>query len=148
MSSPFAGIDHVGYVVSDLDQAIRFATEVLGFALVPERAGSLGDPDGDLMRRRFGVPDRATGNYRFVQAGDAPIEFLAWEAPDRSTITARNCDAGGRHLAVKVTDMPAALERIGAFPGVEIREPNERGYIYVKTPFGLEVQLIPVTGAA
>ncbi|MCC6705332.1 MAG: VOC family protein [Thermomicrobiales bacterium] len=148
MSSPFAGIDHVGYVVSDLDQAIRFAIEVLGFELVPERAGTLGAADGDTMSRRFGVPDRATASFRFVRAGNAPVEFLAWEAPDRSTTPARNCDAGGRHLAVKVTDMPAALERIGAFPGVEIREPNERGYIYVKTPFGLEVQLIPATGAA
>jgi hypothetical protein len=44
--------------------------------------------------------------------------------------------------------MPAALEGIGGFPGVEIREPNDRGYVYVKAPFGLEVQLIPVEGAA
>lgn len=148
MSSPFAGIDHVGYVVSDLDLAIQFATEVLGFQLVPERAGSLGDSDGDLMSRRFGVPARATGNFRFVRAGEAPIEFLQWSAPDQNTGAARNCDVAGRHLAIKVTDIPAALERIGAFPGVEIREPNDRGYIYVKTPFGLEVQLIPVSGAA
>jgi glutamate synthase (NADPH/NADH) large chain len=39
--------------------------------------------------------------------------------------------------------MAGALERIRAFGGCEIREPNERGFIYVKTPFGLEVQLIP-----
>jgi catechol 2,3-dioxygenase-like lactoylglutathione lyase family enzyme len=148
MSSPFAGVDHVGYVVSDLEQAITFATEVLGFELVPDRAGSLGDPNGDLMARRLGVPARATGNFRFVRTADATIEFLQWSAPDQNTTTARNSDRAGRHLAIRVNDMTAALERIGAFPGVEIREPNERGYIYVKTPFGLEVQLIPVTGAA
>jgi hypothetical protein len=83
-----------------------------------------------------------------VRAGNAPIEFLEWSAPGQVTESARNCDVVGRHLAIRVTDMPAALERIRGFPGTEIRAPNERGYIYVKTPFGLEVQLIPVAGAA
>lgn len=147
MSSPFGGIDHVGYVVSDLDLAARFAIDVLGFEAIAERAGNLGDPDGDAMTRRFGVHPRATGVYRFFKASNLAIEFLAWESPDRVPTTARNCDAGGRHLAIAVADMPAALERIAAFPGTEIRETNERGYIYVKTPFGLEVQLIPTAGA-
>ena len=148
MSSPFAGIDHVGYVVTDLDLAIRFVTEVLGFELVPERAGELGDPDGEMMSRRFGVPARSTATYRFVRAGDATIEFLQWTVDDQNATPARNCDVAGRHLAIRVTDIPDALERINAFPNVEIREQNERGHIYVSTPFGLEVQLVPVAGAA
>jgi glyoxylase I family protein len=148
MHSPFNGVNHVGYVVTDLDQAIAFAVDILGFELVPERAGFLRDDSGDLMTRRFGVPAPATAEFRFVRAGDAPIEFLAWSAPDQMSTPARNCDVAGRHLAVNVTDMPAALERIRTVAGVEIREPNERGYIYVRTPFGLEVQLIPVSGGA
>ena len=148
MTSPFAGIDHVGYVVTDLDQALAFATDVLGFELVRERAGELADADSDTLIRRLGVHERATGTFRFLSAGNGQVEFLVWKSPDQSTEVARNSDHSGRHLAVKVLDMPAALEAIGAFPGVVIREPNERGYVYVKTPFGLEVQLIPVTGAA
>lgn len=148
MSGPFAGVDHVGYVVTDLDQAIAFATEVLGFELIVERAGQLGDAESDSMSRRFGVHDRATASYRFANGGSTPVEFLAWQSADQSAEIARNCDHSGRHLAVKVTDMPSALAKIGAFPGVTIRDPNERGYIYVKTPFGLEFQLIPVTGVA
>jgi catechol 2,3-dioxygenase-like lactoylglutathione lyase family enzyme len=148
MSNPFAGVDHVGYVVSDLDAAIQFAVEVLGFDLITERAGRLEDAEGDTLSRRLGVPARATGNFRFVRAGEVPIEFLQWTAPDQNPAVACNSDIAGRHLAIKVSDMSAALERISAFAGAEIREPNERGYIYVKTPFGLEVQLIPVSGAS
>jgi glyoxylase I family protein len=148
MTSPFQGVNHIGYVVTDLDLAERFVTEVLGFEVVAERTGDLGETTGDAMARRLGVHPRATGSFRFYRSGDLLIEFLQWQSPDQITEPARNCDIGGRHLAVSVTDMPAALERIGAFPGVEIREPNDRGYVYVKAPFALEVQLIPVEGAA
>ena len=148
MSNPFQGVNHIGYVVSDLDQAERFATEVLGFEIVADRTGELGDPDGDLLSRRLGVHPRATGAFRFYRAGDLLIEFLQWQSPDQVTAPARNSDVSGRHLAVSVTDVPAALARIGAFPGAVIREPNERGYIYATLPFGLELQLIPVGGAA
>jgi hypothetical protein len=38
--------------------------------------------------------------------------------------------------------MAAAMERLAASPGVGVREPNEAGFRYVSTPFGLEIQLI------
>ena len=142
------GVHHPALAVPDMQKAIDFYVGVLGFELVRERAGELADADSDTLNRRLGVHERATGTFRFLSAGNGQIEFLVWKSPDQSTEIARNCDHSGRHLAVKVLDMPAALKAIGAFPGVVIREPNERGYVYVKTPFGLEVQLIPVTGAA
>jgi len=148
MSNPFQGVNHVGYVVNDLDQAERFVTDVLGFEVVTGRIGELGDPEGDLLTRRLGVHPRATGTFRFYRSGEVLIEFLQWQSPDQVTDPARNSDVSGRHLAVSVTDVPAALARIGAFPGTVIREPNERGYIYATLPFGLELQLIPVEGAS
>jgi catechol 2,3-dioxygenase-like lactoylglutathione lyase family enzyme len=121
-------------------------TGVLGFEKV-DRSGELGEPAGDAMTRRLGVHPRATGRFEFYRSGDLLIEFLQWQSPDQVAEPARNCDVAGRHLAVSVTDMPAALDRIGAFPGVTIREPNASGYVYVTLPFGLELQLIPVEGA-
>lgn len=141
---PIIAVNHIGYVVSDLDLAGRFFEEALGFERVVERTGTLGDSEGDLMMRRFGVNPRATGRYIFFQINGFPVELLGWESPDRDETHPRNCDAGGRHLALSVTDMDAATKRIAAFGGAEIREPNDAGYIYVKTTFGLEVQLIPV----
>ena len=141
---PIVAVNHVGYVVSNLDLAGRFFEEALGFERVVERTGKLGDPEGDLMMRRFGVNPRATGVFIFFRINGFSVELLGWEAPDRDNKTPRNSDVGGRHLALSVTDMKAATERIAAFDGAEIREPNDAGYIYVKTPFGLEIQLIPV----
>jgi catechol 2,3-dioxygenase-like lactoylglutathione lyase family enzyme len=148
MISPFRGVNHIGYVVTDLDLAERFVTEILGFEVVAGRTGELGEPEGDAMYRRLGVHPRATGSFRFYRSGDLMIEFLAWASPDQVPAPARNCDIAGRHLAVSVSDMPSALDRIGTFPGVEVREPNDRGFVYVNLPFGLELQLIPVEGAA
>jgi catechol 2,3-dioxygenase-like lactoylglutathione lyase family enzyme len=148
MTNPFQGVNHIGYVVTDLNLAERFVAEVLGFEIVAGRTGELGEPEGDAMTRRLGVHPRATGSFRFYRSGDLLIEFLQWQSPDQVNEPARNCDVGGRHLAVSVSDMPTALKRISAFPGVEIREPNDRGFTYVTLPFGLELQLIPVEGAA
>lgn len=147
MSQPFQGVNHIGYVVTDLRATEEFMTGVLGFEKVA-RTGELGDAEGNTLARRLGVHPRATGRFEFYRSGDLLIEFLQWQSPDQATTPARNCDVAGRHLAVSVGDMPAALERIGAFPGVTIREPNDAGYVYVTLPFGLELQLIPVEGAA
>jgi catechol 2,3-dioxygenase-like lactoylglutathione lyase family enzyme len=139
----FLGVNHVGYAVSDLDLAGRFVVEVLGFEPVPERSGVNFDPDGDLLTQRFGVHPRARGEFRFFRHGDGLVEFLQWESPDYDGAPARNSDLSGRHLAVSTTDMAAAKAAIEAFGDCEIRAANERGYVYVKTPFGLEVQLMP-----
>jgi catechol 2,3-dioxygenase-like lactoylglutathione lyase family enzyme len=140
----FLGVNHVGYAVSDLDLAGRFLTDVLGFEQVVERSGVNYDPDGDLLTQRFGVHPRARGEFRFYRFGDHLVEFLAWEAPDYDGTPAKNSDLSGRHLAIGTTDMEAAKAAITAFGGCEIRAANERGYVYVKTPFGLEVQLMPM----
>lgn len=141
---PIVAVNHIGYVVSDLDLAGRFFEEALGFERVVGRTGKLGDADGDLMTRRFGLDPRATGEFVFFQLGGFAVELLAWDAPGRNETPALNSDAAGRHLALSVTNMEAAKRQIAAFGGAEIREPNDAGYIYVKTAFGLEVQLIPV----
>lgn len=140
----FSGVNHVGYVVSDLDLAARFVVDVLGFEEVEGRSGVNFDPDGELLTERFGVHPRARGEFRFFRGGDTLVEFLAWEAPDYDGTPAQNSNLSGRHLAVSTIDMEAAKAAITAFGGAEIRQPNERGYIYVKTPFGLELQLMPV----
>jgi hypothetical protein len=55
----------------------------------------------------------------------------------------RNSDRGGRHLALRTSDIDAVLARLSAVSGVTIRDRHERGFVYVATPFGLELQLVP-----
>jgi catechol 2,3-dioxygenase-like lactoylglutathione lyase family enzyme len=142
VSTPFAAVNHVGFVVRDLDEGLRFFIDVLGFEAITDRRGALA-PDGDVMTRRFGIDPGASGRYAFLRLGDATIELLAWSAPGQNTIPPLNSDVGGRHLAITVSDMAAAVERLRSVPGVTVREPNDAGYVYCATPLGLEIQLIP-----
>jgi catechol 2,3-dioxygenase-like lactoylglutathione lyase family enzyme len=142
VAGPFSAVNHIGFVVRNLDQGARFFTDVLGFDAVTERTGNL-VPNTDIMSRRFGVDDSATGRYAFFRLGDTAVELLEWNAPDRNDSAPLNSDLGGRHLAISVTDMDAAITRLKAVPGVTVREPNEAGYVYCATPLGLEIQLIP-----
>ncbi|HEY7031801.1 MAG TPA: VOC family protein [Thermomicrobiales bacterium] len=138
----FAAVDHVGYVVSDLDAAAAFFVDVLGFEPLPRRGVST-DPEGDRMTGWYGVHPRASTRFAFFRLGGTTVELLEWTAPDQQRLQPRNSDYGGRHLALKTADLEAALARLRAVPGVAIREHNERGFVYVATPFGLELQLIP-----
>jgi len=142
-SNPFAAVNHVGFVVTDLVAAGVLLVDTLGFERIVERRGHIAFPGTDAPRRLFGVDPEATAEFAFFRLGDAAVELLQWHGPSRSATPAGNSDLAGRHLAVTVDDMDAALERLGTVDGVEVREPNERGYVYVKTPVGLEIQLIP-----
>lgn len=142
MPSPFAAVNHVGFVVRNLEEGLTFFIDILGFTRIEGRAGSL-LPDGDVLTRRFGIGADARGEFAFVRLGDSVIELLEWVAPDQNTSPPRNSDIGGRHLALTVEDMPAAVQRLREVDGVVVRESNDVGYVYCSTPLGLEIQLIP-----
>jgi catechol 2,3-dioxygenase-like lactoylglutathione lyase family enzyme len=143
VSGPFSSVNHVGLVVRNLDEGKQFFTEVLGFEVVPDRKGTLVS-NGDQQTRRFGVDANAEGRFAFFRLGDNLIELLEWTAPNRNEAAPLNSDLGGRHLALSVSDIEAAIGRLRAVPGVTVREPNDAGYVYCSTPLGLEIQLIPV----
>lgn len=136
------GIDHCGFVVTDLDRAVAFFIDELGFADLNRRA-VMRDDAGDEMTARYDVPERAVGRYVFLGAGRDKIELLEWTAPDQNTGLPKNSDLGGRHVAIAVDDLDAVAARIAKLEGFSVREKNERGFCYIGTPFGLEVQLIP-----
>src|SRR5688500_10927708 len=113
VSSPFSAVNHVGYVVRDIEEGLTFFTDVLGFEPVEGRRGDA-PPQDDLLTRRFGVPADAFGKWAFLRLGDSLVELLEWSAPNRNETTPLNCDLGGRHLALTVTDMAAATAKLRA----------------------------------
>lgn len=135
-------IDHVGFVVSDLDRAVRFLVDLLGFEETG-RVGELVDREGDRMTGIFGVHPRAEGRFVFLRLGASLVELLQWSSPDQRAESPRNSDVAGRHLALAVNGIDALVERLANEPGVTVRDRNDRGFRYVSTPFGLEIQLIP-----
>ncbi len=142
MAGKVVAVDHVGYVVTNLEEAVRFFIDVLGFEEC-NRTGNLSDHTGDKMTSLFGVHPRADGNYHFLQIGGMKVELLQWTSPDQHTHLPKNSDLGGRHIAIAVEDIDDFLVQMQSQPGVSVRERNQLGFYYMSTPFGLEIQLIP-----
>jgi catechol 2,3-dioxygenase-like lactoylglutathione lyase family enzyme len=133
-------IDHYGYVVPDLDQAVAFFTDVLGFDLL-----SLDDPiefPDDSLARWYHVHPRASVRFAFVRYGRAIIELVAWHTPDQNTVAPSNSDLGGRHLAIAVTDVDAAMAYLKAQPGVTVFERSAWNFVYFTTPWGMTLQIV------
>jgi glyoxylase I family protein len=138
------GLDHSGFVVTNLAAASAFFVDVLGFEALP-RKGVIRDDAGDNMTGWFGTHPRSVSRFAFFKLGDGLIELLEWDSPDRDAEPANNSDASGRHLSLFVKSLDAIRGALADQPGVEFREVTERGFVYIKTPFGLELQLVPLS---
>lgn len=135
------GIHHVGYLVPNLDQAVQFFTEVLGFeptgqqgVLVSSEAGSVTD--------WFDVPHNAQLRFCFLRAGQSVVELLEGHYEGQNQHIPGNADVGGRHLALQTDNLQAAIQKLQAVPGVRIMQIKDGRFVYVQTPFGMYSQLM------
>jgi lactoylglutathione lyase len=103
-------VDHTGFSVSSLSEAIRFWTGALGFTL--ERQSQMG---GDFLRDVTGVVDSEV-NTAIVRAPDGYlVELLEYSQGHSHGTAPPNAGAvGGAHLALTVHDVVAAIHRIEA----------------------------------
>lgn len=133
-------IDHYGYVVPDVEQAVDFFTRVLGFDLV-----SLDDPiayTDDRLARWYDVDPRSTARFAFVRYGAHTIELTEWHTPDQNTRVPSNSDLGGRHMAIAVANVDAAMAYLQEQSGVTVCEKSEWGFVYFTTPWGMTLQIV------
>lgn len=138
----FAGLHHVGYSVPDLEQAVAFFTDVLGFSMV-SRGNPIGADAGDSMTRVFGVHARASARMVFVRRGALTVELIAWASPEQRATPPINSDIGASHLALAVTNLPRVMAHLRAQPGVRVLEPSVgETFAYVRTPWGMLIQLM------
>jgi len=153
MAIPTArGIDHVGYTVPNLEEAVAFFTEVLGGELV-FYAGPFSDPDGNWMQTNLDVDPSTSLRLAMIRMGaDTNIELFQYYAPDQNTVMPRNSDHGGRHFAIYVDDIHAAAEYMRGIPGVTVLgeptlneppSPNAGStFVYTRTPWGMYIELL------
>lgn len=103
-------VDHTGFAVSSLDEAVHFWTEALGFTL--ERQSEMG---GDFLHRVTGIDDP---NVRtaIVKAPDGyVVELLQYSNGHRNGAVPNSAGAiGAAHLALTVRDIHAAIARVEA----------------------------------
>lgn len=103
-------VDHTGFAVSSLDEAVRFWTEAIGFKL--ERKSEIG---GDFLHQVTGVDD-PNAKTAVVRSPDGfAVELLQYSKGSRNGAVPNSAGAiGAAHLALSVKDVHAAIARIEA----------------------------------
>lgn len=149
------GMQHIGFTVPDLDQAVDFFKTILG-AVECLFTGPV-DVDDEFMRRRLGVP----GNTRIedimvLRVGTGTnLEIFKYSGDaDPDAALKRNSQPGGFHLAFQVDDCHAAADRLRA-AGVEVLDgPTyvDAGamegltWCYLKAPWGQFLEIVSMDG--
>ncbi len=101
-------VDHMGFAVSSLDEAIRFWTIGLGFML--ERQSEMG---GQFILQATGTADPKVRTAIVKGPDGSRVELLEYSQGDRHGITPPTASAiGSAHLALSVQDIHVVIERI------------------------------------
>ncbi|WP_237773377.1 MULTISPECIES: VOC family protein [Streptomyces] len=112
------GVDHVGYTVADLDEAVDFFTGPMGGELVHRSARSV---DEALAARQFGVDRAFRIETAVIRLGPVTnLELSACAIEGQRVERPRNSDVGGHHLAFFVDDVAEAAAWLARTPGAEV----------------------------
>ncbi|HEX6544864.1 MAG TPA: methylmalonyl-CoA epimerase [Bryobacteraceae bacterium] len=132
MSDITASIDHVGIAVRQIDEALRFYTGQLGLTL----------------DARETVADEKV-NVGMLPAGKTRIELLEATGPDSPIAKfIEKCGPGLHHIALKVDNLEAVLDRVKAAGGRILNEPKHGAgghlyaFIHPKDSGGVLLELI------
>jgi catechol 2,3-dioxygenase-like lactoylglutathione lyase family enzyme len=103
-----ASVDSVGITVNDMDRAVAFYTDVLGFERIAESEVS-----GEKYERLYGVFGLRLRTTT-LRLGDERIELLEFLAPRGRPIPAdsKSNDGWFQHVAIIVSDMDAAYRHL------------------------------------
>jgi len=144
------GMDHIGFTVPNLEEAVDFFVNVIGceafYELGPYKF------DDDWMQTHLNVhPRTVMKKLRFLRCGNGSnFEVFEYEAPDQNTAQPKNSDVGGHHLAFYVDDFDAALNslrskgiRILGEPTVRVVGPSAgQTWVYFLAPWGMQLELV------
>jgi catechol 2,3-dioxygenase-like lactoylglutathione lyase family enzyme len=137
--------DHTGITVSNLELALAFWQDVLGFEL-----SHCAHHAGDLASEVTGVPG-AEISLAVLRGYGHKIELLEYLAPpDRKHIDLRPCDIGSVHVALTVDNLDAVVSTIAASgwraagkPQTLKTGPNAgKRVVYVRDPDGTTIEFM------
>jgi catechol 2,3-dioxygenase-like lactoylglutathione lyase family enzyme len=143
-------IDHVGFTVPDLAEAIDFFVDAFGCEVVLqcgpyENVGYVwpGETQAEPGSLRLAILRQGSHNVELLEYGDCSSCRLS-EPP-------RPAEVGSGHIAFYVDDIDGAVDELRARPGVRILGEiitEENGplkgldWVYVLTPWGMLIELI------
>jgi catechol 2,3-dioxygenase-like lactoylglutathione lyase family enzyme len=150
------GMEHIGFTVPDLDEAITFFVDVLGCEYFYD-IGPFRDPEGDWFAVNLGLHPRAEiPRGALLRCGNGSnLELFEYTAPDQRQELPRMSDWGGHHLAFYVDDMDAALAYLqeqgltilgGAKPGFGEEQGEGSTFAHFLSPWGMALELVSFPG--
>ena len=138
--------EHTGITVSNLERALAFWRDILGFAF-----SHAAHQRGEMAEQITGVKGAEIKLAVLKTPGGHKIELLEYLAPtDRKRANLRPCDVGSVHVALLVHDLDAVLERIATTgweaagkPQTLKTGPNAgKRVVYVRDPDGTTIEFM------
>jgi catechol 2,3-dioxygenase-like lactoylglutathione lyase family enzyme len=104
------GIHHTAISTGDLERALHFYRDLLGFEVVAEFSW----PPGSEVADRITGLNRSSARAAMLKAGNTMVELFQYESPSPRPGDSKRpvCDHGITHLCVDVTDLDAEYERL------------------------------------
>jgi catechol 2,3-dioxygenase-like lactoylglutathione lyase family enzyme len=141
------GIHHTAISTPDIDRALRFYRDLLGFE---EVWSSSWDKGSEVVDRIVGLRD-SSARVAMLKAGNACVELFQYTTPTPhpSSQDRPVCDHGITHLCVQVSDVDAEYARLSA-AGMRFHCPPQAAgkgvrATYGRDPDGNVVELLEVT---
>lgn len=138
------GIHHVAISVPNLDQALAFYRDALGFEVVQDGDWDRNHPQAD---RVIGLKE-TSARIAMLKAPNAYLEIWQYRNPEPEDRRSRPCDLGYPHFALQVTDIQAEYDRLGAagmtFAADAPVNLGSTSAIYGKDPFGNIIELYEI----
>jgi catechol 2,3-dioxygenase-like lactoylglutathione lyase family enzyme len=141
------GIHHTAISTGNLERALRFYRDLLGFQEVFSSAWEVGTEEVD---RIVGLKD-SSARVVMLKAANACVELFQYETPHPkpSEVNRPVCDHGITHLCLQVTDIDAEYTRLKAAGMLFHCPPQAVGsglrVTYGRDPDGNVVELLEVT---
>ncbi|HUL05222.1 MAG TPA: VOC family protein [Candidatus Acidoferrum sp.] len=137
------GFNHTSFTVPDLDRALRFWTEALGF-----RIASVGERSGDWQARVTGVPG-ARLRVAHLDGHGHHMEFIQYLSGTAESPRYEPNMAGAAHVCLEVTDIHRTAARLlaaGATLQGEMAEVTTGVAVggwagYIRDPNGIIIEL-------
>ena len=133
---------HVAISVKDLDRALKFYRDLLGFKVDWDRDHY----SGQAMSKVVGLPD-ADAHIVMLKGYGARVELFKYYTPaGEDCVPKRQCDFGITHFTLSVRDIHQLYERLSK-AGVQFNCPpqNLRPGVwatYMKDPEGVTIELV------
>lgn len=134
-------LDHCAYVVPDLNAAVQFFTQWLGFELESEK-GPVSSPNDDHITRTYAMPRNASGRWAFVRQGNSRIGLVEWQSYGSGLNPLRESSVPGCCIALRVSDLAGTVAELRNIPRMNFLDMSDAGFVYAITPYGFQIQLI------